>query len=126
MIAPEVLERARRQLSADDFKREYLGVPAGSQVSPFTYDLYERATQAPVARNMYDFFRPHIIAHDVGHKKDRSTAVVGGPSSLAPGVIGLRDFEELPQGLSGNARADALALIDGPLSQGSDYRRSKL
>jgi hypothetical protein len=114
LIAPEVLERARRQLSADDFKREYLGVPAGSQVSPFTYDLYERATQAPVARNMYDFFRPHIIAHDVGHKKDRSTAVVGGPSSLAPGVIGLRDFGELPQGLSGNARADALALVDGP------------
>jgi hypothetical protein len=106
LIAPEVLERARRQLSADDFKREYLGVPAGSQVSPFTYDLYERATQAPVARNMYDFFRPHIIAHDVGHKKDRSTAVVGGPSSLAPGVIGLRDFGELPQG--------------------SDHRRSEL
>ena len=36
LIAPEVLERAKRQLSADDFKREYLGVPAGSQVSPFT------------------------------------------------------------------------------------------
>ena len=112
MIAPEVLERARRQLSADDFKREYLGVPAGSQVSPFTYDLYERATQTPVHRNMWDFFKPHIIAHDVGHTKDRSTAVVGGPSPLAPGVIGMREFEELPQGLSGNARADALAMID--------------
>ena len=112
LIAPEVLERARRQLSADDFKREYLGVPAGSQVSPFTYDLYERATQTPVHRNMWDFFKPHIIAHDVGHKKDRSTAVVGGPSPLAPGVIGMREFEELPQGLSGNTRADALAMID--------------
>ncbi|MGB7856149.1 MAG: terminase family protein [Pseudolabrys sp.] len=113
LIAPEVLERARRQLSEDDFKREYQGVPAGSQVSPFTYDLYERATQAPVQRNMYDFFKPHIIAHDGGHKKDRSTAVVGGPSPLAPGVIGLREFKELPQGLSGNNRADALALVDG-------------
>ena len=112
LIAPEVLERARRQLSADDFKREYLGVPAGSQVSPFTFDLYERATQAPVHRNMWDFFKPHIIAHDVGHTKDRSTAVVGGPSPLAPGVIGLREFEELPQGLSGNTRADALAMVD--------------
>jgi len=112
LITPEVLERAQRQLSADDFKREYLGVPAGSQVSPFTYDLYERATQAPVERNMYDFFRPHILAHDVGHTKDRSTAVVGGPSPLAPGVIGMREFEELPQGLSGNTRADALAMID--------------
>ena len=112
LIAPEVLERARRQLSADDFKREYLGVPAGSQVSPFTYDLYERATQTPVHRNMWDFFKPHIIAHDVGHKKDRSTAVVGGPSPLAPGVIGMKEFEELPQGLSGNTRADALAMND--------------
>ncbi|MFZ0101458.1 MAG: hypothetical protein WAL49_04140, partial [Pseudolabrys sp.] len=112
LIAADVLDRERRQLSGDDFNREYLGIPAGSQVSPFTHDLYERATQAPVQRNMYDFFRPHIIAHDVGHKKDRSTAVVGGPTPLAPGVIGMREFEELPQGLAGNTRADALAMID--------------
>ena len=112
LIAPEVLERARRQLSEDDFKREYLGIPAGTQVSPFTWPLYERATQAPVHRNMWDFFKPHIIAHDVGHKKDRSTAVIGGPSSLAPGLIAIKEFNELAQGLSGNARADALAMID--------------
>ena len=62
--------------------------------------------------NMFDFFKPHIIAHDVGHTKDRSTAVIGGPSPLAPDVIGMREFEELPQGLSGNTRADALAMID--------------
>ena len=110
LIAPKVLERARRQLSADDFKREYLGVPAGAQVSPFTCELYERATQTQVHPKMWDFFKPHIIAHDVGHTKDRSTAVVGGPSPLAPGLIGLRAFEELPQGLSGNSRADALAM----------------
>ena len=48
LIAPDVLERARRQLSEDDFKREYLGIPAGTQVSPFTFELYERATQASV------------------------------------------------------------------------------
>ena len=107
LIAPDALERARRQLSEDDFKREYLGIPAGSQVSPFTYKLYERATQTPVHRNMWDFFKPHIIAHDVGHTKDRSTAVIGGPSPLAPGLIGIKEFEELPQGLSGNTRADA-------------------
>ena len=110
LITPEVLERAQRQLSADDFKREYLGVPAGSQVSPFTFELYQRATQTPV--HTWDCFKIHIIAHDVGHTKDRSTAVVGGPSPLAPGVIGMREFEELPQGLSGNTRADALAMID--------------
>jgi hypothetical protein len=106
------LERARRQLSEDDFKREYLGIPAGTQVSPFTFDLYERTTQTPVHRNTWDFFRPHIIAHDVGHTKDRSTAVVGGNSPLAPGLIGMKEFEELPQGLYGSARADALAMVD--------------
>jgi hypothetical protein len=113
LIDTDVVEKARRQLSKDDFTREYLGIPAGSQVSPFTHDLYERARQAPIPRNMYEFFRPHIIAHDVGHKKDRSTAVVGGPSPLARDVIGMKAFEELPQGLAGNTRADALALVDG-------------
>ena len=112
LIAPDVLDRARRQLSGDDFNREYLGIPAGSQVSPFTSELYKSATQTQVHPNMWDFFKPHIIAHDVGHKKDRSTGVIGGPSPLAPGLIGLREFGELPQGLAGNARADALAMID--------------
>ena len=110
LIAPEVLERAQRQLSADDFKREYLGVPAGSQVSPFTCELYQRATQTPV--HMWDCFKFHIIAHDVGHTKDRSTAVIGGSNIRAPGLTGMKGFEELPQGLSGNTRADALAMID--------------
>jgi terminase large subunit-like protein len=118
LIAPDVLERARRQLSADDFKREYLGIPAGSQVSPFTFELYERATQTPMHPNMLDVFKPHIIAHDVGHTNDRSTAVIGGPSPLVPGLIGIREFEELPQGLSGHTRADALAMID------SRYRKT--
>ena len=112
LIAPDVLDRARRQLSEDDFKREYLGVPAGTQVSPFTFALYERATQTPVHRNMWDYFRPHIIAHDVGHTKDRSTAIVGGKGPFAPDLIGMKEFEELPQGLYGSARADALAMVD--------------
>jgi hypothetical protein len=117
LVTPEALKEARGQLSADDFKREYLGVPAGSQVSPFTSELYERATQTPVHRHMWDFF-PHIIAHDVGHTKDRSTAVIGGPSPHAPGLIGMKGFEELPQGLSGNTRADALAMIDSRYPKG--------
>ena len=112
LIAADVLERARRQLSEDDFKREYLGIPAGTQVSPFTFELYERATQASVHPKTWDFFRPHIIAHDVGHTKDRSTAVVGGRSPLAPNLIGIKEFEELPLGLYGSARADALAMVD--------------
>jgi hypothetical protein len=120
LIAPGVLERAKRQLSEDDFKREYQGIPAGSQVSPFTYQLYERATQTPMHPNFWDFFKPHIIAHDVGHTKDRSTAVIGGPSSIVPGLIGIKEFGELSQGLSGNSRADALSMID------SQYGRKTL
>jgi hypothetical protein len=112
LIAADVLERARRQLSEDDFRREYLGVPAGTQVSPFTFELYERATQPPVHRNTWEYFRPHIIAHDVGRTKDRSTAVIGGKSPFAPDIIGMKEFEELQQGLYGSARADTLAMVD--------------
>ena len=112
LIAPDALERAKRQLSEDDFKREYLGIPAGSQVSPFIFDLYERATQTPVHRNTWEYFKPHIIAHDVGRTKDRSTAVIGGKSPFAPDLFGIKEFKELPQGLYGSARADTLAMID--------------
>ena len=63
-------------------------------------------------RNTWEFFRPHIIAHDVGRTKDRSTAVIGGKSPFAPDLIGIKELEELPQGLYGSARADALAMVD--------------
>jgi hypothetical protein len=45
LFADGFLERERRALGEDDFKREYLGIPAGSHASPFTWELYERATQ---------------------------------------------------------------------------------
>src|SRR5664280_1009529 len=99
LIAPDVLERARRQLSEDDFKREYRGIPGGTQVSPFTFGLYERATQIPLHRSTWEYFRPHIIAHDVGRTKDRSTAVIGGKSPFAPDLFGIKELEELQQGL---------------------------
>ena len=57
-------------------------------------------------------FRPLIIAHDVGRSRDRSTAVVGGNSPFEPRLLGIRELEELPQGLYGSARASALAAID--------------
>jgi hypothetical protein len=44
-FAEGFLEQERRALGEDDFKREYLGIPAGSHASPFTWELYERATQ---------------------------------------------------------------------------------
>jgi hypothetical protein len=43
-----LLERERCSLGEDAFKREYLGVPLGAQASPFTWELYERATQVHV------------------------------------------------------------------------------
>jgi hypothetical protein len=57
-------------------------------------------------------FRPLIIAHDVGRSQDRSTAVGGGNSPFEPRLLGIRELEELPQGLYGSACASALARID--------------
>jgi Terminase large subunit, T4likevirus-type, N-terminal len=45
LFAPGFLEQERRALGDDGFKREYLGIPVGAGASPFTWDLYERATQ---------------------------------------------------------------------------------
>jgi hypothetical protein len=45
---PEFLEKERRALGEHEFKREYLGIPLGAQASPFTWELYERATQVHV------------------------------------------------------------------------------
>ncbi len=62
--------------------------------------------------NTWPCFRPLIIAHDVGRSRDRSTAVIGGNSPFEPRLLGIRELEELPQGLYGSARASALATID--------------
>jgi hypothetical protein len=43
---PKFLEEERRALGEEVFKREYLGIPSGGQASLFTWDLYERMTQA--------------------------------------------------------------------------------
>ena len=44
LFKPEFLESERRALGEHVFKREYLGIPAGAEASPFTWELYERAT----------------------------------------------------------------------------------
>ena len=108
------------------FNREYLGIPGGKSASPFTWELYEQATQVyvPLVRpgpaflpNREDIrtwpcFRPLIIAHDVGRSRDRSTAIIGGNCPYGPSLLGIGELEELPQGLCGSARASALAVID--------------
>jgi hypothetical protein len=60
----------------------------------------------------WPYFKPLIIAHDVGRTRDRSTAVIGGNSPFEPKLLGIAEFEEFPQGLYGSARASALAAID--------------
>jgi len=62
--------------------------------------------------NTWPVFKPLIIAHDVGRSRDRSTAVVGGLGPFEPTLIGIKEAEELPQGLYGSRRASALAAID--------------
>ena len=41
---PKFLEQERLAMGEEAFKREYLGIPLGGQASPFTWELYERAT----------------------------------------------------------------------------------
>ena len=71
-------------------------------------------TQSPHADRpeSWPIYRPLIMAHDVGHVRDRSTAVVGGGSPFDPSMLGILDIRELPQGLYGSARASALAGVD--------------
>jgi hypothetical protein len=44
LYSAEQLEQERKALGEAAFKREYLGIPAGDNVSPFSWDLYDRAT----------------------------------------------------------------------------------
>jgi len=112
LYSQDYLDQERRALGEDRYKREFLGIPAGGPVSPFTWELFDRATQTPVHANAWQVFKPTIVVHDVGYTQDRSTAVVGGRTILAPGLSLLRHFEELPQGLHGSSRAEALASVD--------------
>jgi Terminase large subunit, T4likevirus-type, N-terminal len=126
IFSEQFLEQERRALGEDGFKREYLGIPVGAHASPFSWDLYQRATRiheplVPPGRafgprledvSRWPGFKQLIIAHDVGRSRDRSTAVVGGYSPYGQQLLGIRDAEELPQNLFGSGRASALATID--------------
>lgn len=114
IIPADFLDKERHQ-GDDYFKREYLGIPSGGHVSPFTLELYERATQPLALPQTFGLLKPSIIAHDVGRSKDRSTAVVGGRSPLAPSLVFASDFAELRPGLYGSARANELAAVDSRL-----------
>jgi len=138
--APGYLEKERRELGEAGFKREYLGIPSGGEASPFTWQLYDAAItrRQPTALgsglandrardfdpddpSKWGSFRPLILAHDVGRSRDRSTAVVGGlcPISgfVTDGMLGFGEYRELPQGLFGHGRAEALTATDREWNQ---------
>jgi Terminase large subunit, T4likevirus-type, N-terminal len=47
-FAEEFLNQERRALGENGFNREYLGIPGCGEASPFSWDLYERATRIHV------------------------------------------------------------------------------
>jgi hypothetical protein len=60
----------------------------------------------------WPYFKPLIMAHDVGRSRDSSTAVIGGNCPAGPRLLGISELVELPKGLYGSQRASALAAID--------------
>ena len=50
LFTKEFLDQERRALGEHVFNREYLGVPGGEHASPFTWDLFDRATQIRVPK----------------------------------------------------------------------------
>jgi hypothetical protein len=60
----------------------------------------------------WGYFKPLMLAHDVGRSRDRSTAVIGGNCPIGSQLLGISELIELPQGLYGAARADALGVVD--------------
>jgi hypothetical protein len=69
-------------------------------------------TAISIDPRLWPHLHPLLIAHDVGGSRDRSTAVVGGFCTYAPGILGIKEFNELPQDLYGSMRASALAQVD--------------
>jgi hypothetical protein len=81
ILRPEHLDDERRNMTEADFKREYLGIPASDEASPFIWELYDRATAVRM---------PLVRAGRVFQ-----------PQPEAPGVVQPNPFSILkPQGIS--------------------------
>jgi hypothetical protein len=50
LFSPQYLEQERRELGGEAFNQEYRGIPGGTQMNPFTWDLFERATKIHVPK----------------------------------------------------------------------------
>ena len=66
----------------------------------------------PTDVSTWPYYRPQLLAHDVGRSRDRSTAVLGGGAPCGQRLLGIGEALELPQGLFASARANALAAVD--------------
>jgi hypothetical protein len=79
IFTPEFLRDEGKALGVDAFKREYLGIPAGAHTSPFTWDLYEAATQivAPLVPPG-SAFRPPVERGTPTANPFRSLRTMGG------------------------------------------------
>jgi len=81
LFSPDYLEAERRSLGEAAFKREYLGIPASDQASPFGWELYERATEV----------RPPLVGPGPHFQ----------PPPEAPGVLMPNPFQKLkPMGVA--------------------------
>jgi hypothetical protein len=45
VLSEQFLQQERRVMGEAEFKREYLGIPTGAEASPFTWELYDEATE---------------------------------------------------------------------------------
>ena len=81
LFSPDYLAAERRSLGEAAFKREYLGIPASDQASPFGWELYERATEV----------RPPLVRPGPHFQ----------PPPEAPGVLMPNPFQKLkPMGVA--------------------------
>ena len=79
IFSKEFLDQERRALGEHDFNREYLGVPGGGQASPFTWDLFDRATQIRLPSvPPGPAFRPPVAAPSVPVANPFQAARVSG------------------------------------------------
>ena len=79
LFIKDFLEQERRAMGEHDFNREYLGIPGGGQASPFSWDLFDCATQIHVPLvPLGPAFRPPAAAQPVPVANPFQTVRVSG------------------------------------------------
>jgi hypothetical protein len=78
LLPADFLEAERRQ-GEDYYNREYLGIPSGGHMSPFTWDMYERAihVHVPMVPPGQAFMPPQQRAVPIANPFQQLTSVGG-------------------------------------------------